>query len=190
RLEKKIADQQHLLEKLVKLQQQYVQSLVALLPDPGAAPPPLAEPEPKVALVEPKTDTKPTAKLEPPRVVVKPKKVGGKGTIVGKIRGGDGDAYVYLEDISAPGGGAASIKQEGREFVPRVLAVQKGTRVSFPNRDAIFHNVFSVTPDSSFDLGSYKQGESRSVTLTKPGVVNVYCNMHPNMAAYILVTPG
>jgi plastocyanin len=190
RLEKKIADQQHLLERLVKLQQQYLQSVIALVPDTGAAPPPLVEPEPKVALVDPKPDAKPTPKPEPPRVVVKPKKVGGKGTIVGKIRGGDGDAYVYLEDISGNGGGSASIKQEGREFVPRVLVVQKGTRVAFPNRDAIFHNVFSVTPDSSFDLGSYKQGDSRSVTLTKPGVVNVYCNMHPNMAAYILVTPS
>jgi plastocyanin len=192
RLDKKIAEQQHLLEKLVGLQRQYLQSVISLVPDMGGSPLPLAEPEPKVALVEPKPDAKttPAPRPEPPRVVVKPKKPGGKGTIVGKIRGGEGDAYVYLDDISGTGGGSATMKQEGREFVPRVLAVQKGTRVAFPNRDAIFHNVFSVTPDSSFDLGSYKQGESRSITLTKPGVVNVYCNMHPNMAAYILVTPS
>jgi hypothetical protein len=82
------------------------------------------------------------------------------------------------------------MKQEGKQFVPRVLVVQKGTRVDFPNLDAVFHNVFSVTPDNSFDLGSYRQGESKSVTMSKPGVVSVYCNMHPQMVGHILVVPS
>jgi plastocyanin len=198
RLEKKIADQQRMLEKLVRLQKEYLTSLIALGADQGqvAAVEPDPKPDPKPPIVvEPKQDVKPKVDVKPAAlaVVAKPvvkKTANGKGTIVGKIMGGEGDVYVYLDDIATPGGGTASIRQEGKEFVPRVLAVQKGTRVDFPNRDAIFHNVFSVTPDSTFDLGSYKQGDSRSVTLTKPGVVNVYCNMHPNMAAYILVTPS
>lgn len=188
RLEKKVDDQQRLIEKLVKLQQQYLAALVALVPDPGAATPPaaVAVTEPKPAEPEPKPEPKPIVKpKKPPKPEAK-----GAGTIVGKIAGGGGEAFVYLDDVVATAGGTAKIAQEGRQFVPHVLAVQKGTRVEFPNMDAVFHNVFSVTPDATFDLGSYRQGESRSVTMTKPGVVTVYCNMHPNMVGYILVTPS
>ena len=191
RLEKRVDDQQRLLEKLVKLQQQYLSALVALMPDPGAAtpttsPPAVAAIEPKPADTEPKPEPKPVSK---PKKPAKPE-AKGAGTIVGKIAGGGGEAFVYVEDVVASAGGTAKMTQEGRQFAPHVLAVQKGTRVEFPNLDAVFHNVFSVTPDASFDLGSYRQGESRSVTMTKPGVVTVYCNMHPNMVGYILVTPS
>jgi hypothetical protein len=62
--------------------------------------------------------------------------------------------------------------------------------VEFPNRDAVFHNVFSVTPDNSFDLGGYRQGTSRSVTMAKTGLITVYCNLHPQMIGYILVAPS
>jgi plastocyanin len=214
RLERKIADQQRIIERLIRMQQQYLQSLVALMPDGGgtaALPPPdvVAKVEPRV---EPKptapksdgpTDTgKPGAKPDPkdPKgLATKPGekpgekpggKKSGKGTLVGKVKGGGGDTYVYVADIVAAAGGSATMKQEGKQFVPRVLAVQKGTRVEFPNLDAVFHNVFSVTPDNSFDLGSYRQGESKSVTMTKPGVVSVYCNMHPQMVGHILVVPS
>jgi plastocyanin len=213
RLEKKIADQQRLLEKLIRMQQQYLQSLLALMPSDGsaaAAPPP---PQPDVvAKVEPRVDPKPTtpksdaqgdstpakepknSKAAAARTGDKPEapaKKSGKGTLVGKVKGGSGDVYVYVADIvSSGGGGSATMKQEGKQFVPRVLAVPKGTRVEFPNLDAVFHNVFSVTPDNSFDLGSYRQGESKSVTMSKPGVVSVYCNMHPQMVGHILVVPN
>jgi plastocyanin len=112
------------------------------------------------------------------------------GTLVGKVTGGGSDTYVYVEDIVAPATGTATMTQEHKQFAPRVLTVQKGMRVEFPNLDAVFHNVFSVTPDNSFDLGSYHQGASKSVTMTKPGVVTVYCNMHPQMVGYILVVPS
>jgi plastocyanin len=210
RLEKKIAEQQRMIEKLVKLQQQYLQSLLALMPDAagGAAPAqpdvvakvePRVEPKPATApksdaqidagkpgaKPDPKAPTKPVAVAMPPAA-----KKSGKGTLVGKVKGGGADTFIYVADIVASAQGSATMKQEGKQFVPRVLAVQRGTRVEFPNLDAVFHNVFSVTPDNSFDLGSYRQGESKSVTMTKPGVVSVYCNMHPQMVGYILVTPS
>jgi plastocyanin len=125
----------------------------------------------------------------PPKPDPKAKPAGKVGNVVGKVKA-PGAAYVYVEDIVAATKGSAEMKQEGKQFVPQVLVVQKGTKVEFPNRDAIFHNVFSVTPDNSFDLGSYKQGESRSVTMFKPGVVSVYCNMHPQMVGHILVVPS
>lgn len=80
-----------------------------------------------------------------------------------------------------------SITSRDKRFEPHVLAVPKGTVVSFPNVDKIFHNAFSLTPGSEFDLGLYRGGASKDVPLDKPGVVRVYCNIHPKMAAYVLV---
>jgi hypothetical protein len=75
--------------------------------------------------------------------------------------------------------------------VPNFLVVPRGTRVSFPNADPFLHNVFSPSPTSPFDLGSYRQGErAGSVRLFTPGVVEVLCNMHAKMRANILVVPN
>jgi plastocyanin len=205
RLEKKIAEQQRMLERLIRLQQQYLQSMTSLMTDSGGTasmPPPPPPPVEPVAKVEPRPPVenggnkpevktaKPDPKQDPKTAKAAPVKKSGKGTLVGKVKGGAGDVYVYIADIVASTQGKATMKQQGKQFAPRVMAVQKGTRVEFPNLDAVFHNVFSVTPDNSFDLGSYRQGESKSVTMTKPGVVSVYCNMHPQMVGYILVTPS
>ncbi|MEM6455666.1 MAG: hypothetical protein AAF772_11270 [Acidobacteriota bacterium] len=73
-----------------------------------------------------------------------------------------------------------------KSFVPRVRAVPVGTTVRFPNQDPILHNVFSVTPNNSFDLGLYKRGESASYTFEHPGVVRVFCNVHHGMIAYVV----
>jgi plastocyanin len=198
RLDKKIEEQQRRIDKLIKLQLQYMQMLAAL--SDGPPPPPL--PEPKAEPKEPKADApkppdpKPVATNEPkPRpaaalVAPKPKpKAEAMGNIVGKVTGAS-DAVVYVDDIVVAARGTATMKQEGKQFLPSVLVVQKGTTVQFPNLDAFFHNVFSVTPDNSFDLGSYRQGETKGVTMSKQGVVSVYCNMHPQMVGHILVVPN
>ncbi|MCW5805512.1 MAG: hypothetical protein KIT31_24295 [Deltaproteobacteria bacterium] len=187
RLEKKIEEHQRQIDRLVKLQQ----LLMAAFTDtdaPAAAAPPVPPPPPdrpppvpRVAPVE----RKPVAVA----AVAKKDEAPKLGTIVGKVDG-VGDAIVYVEDIVQPVKAAAAMTQEGKQFVPQVLVVTKGTTVSFPNRDAIFHNVFSPSSDNTFDLGSYKQGESRSVTMNRPGVVTVYCNMHPQMVGHILVVPS
>ncbi|HEY5933338.1 MAG TPA: plastocyanin/azurin family copper-binding protein [Kofleriaceae bacterium] len=192
RLEAKIAEQQKLIDKLVTLQKQYLQALIQLFPQQGGQPtgdvkPPPGDPVGKVDDPKPPADPKPPISRVDPKP--KPVKKEGAGTIVGKIAGA-ADAVVYVETMSASTKGTATMKQEGKQFLPQVLVVQKGTTVSFPNRDAIFHNVFSVTPDNSFDLGSYRQGETKTVTMSKPGVVNVYCNMHPQMVGHILVVPN
>lgn len=74
-----------------------------------------------------------------------------------------------------------------KRFAPHVIAVAQGTVVSFPNQDKVFHNVFSRTTGSEFDLGLYRNGASRSVRFSKPGLVRVYCNIHPDMAGYVRV---
>jgi plastocyanin len=117
------------------------------------------------------------------------------GVLEGKVEvpGGDvRDVYVYVENVKAPRvAGTVEIKQENKQFSPRLAVVPIGTTVTFPNLDPVFHNVFSNSPTNSFDLGSYRAGDqTRSVVMTKPGVVDVFCNMHQRMSAHVLVVPS
>jgi plastocyanin len=79
------------------------------------------------------------------------------------------------------------VEQRGREFQPHLMAISVGSTVSFPNFDTVFHNVFSTSPLSAFDLGLYKVGEAREFTFQKEGIVRLGCNLHANMSAYIAV---
>jgi len=67
--------------------------------------------------------------------------------------------------------------------------VRVGTKVEFPNQDRMYHNVFSVSPVKRFDLGKYSRGHSKAVTFDRPGVVNVFCDIHSDMAAFVYVLP-
>lgn len=80
-----------------------------------------------------------------------------------------------------------SIRQVDEEFVPHLLAITTGSMVDFPNDDFIFHNVFSLSRAGSFDLGRYPQGQARSRTFTRTGLVKVYCHLHSHMNAIIRV---
>jgi plastocyanin len=100
---------------------------------------------------------------------------------------------VYIEghpSSTATGTVKASIEQKDRRFVPDLVVIPAGSAVTFPNFDPIFHNVFSLSKAKSFDLGNYPQGQSRIVTFPTPGLVAVYCHLHSNMAATIVVTPN
>ena len=117
-------------------------------------------------------------------------------TVTGRITTRAGtlkETYVYLDQVrgSPARGHTLEIKQKDKQFWPEVAAVQRGTTVTFPNFDAVFHNVFSPSGKNSFDLGSYRSGDQpRSAVLTTPGVVDVYCNIHSRMHATILVVPS
>lgn len=121
----------------------------------------------------------------------RPPRVAGTGTVAGTItvRGAKA-AWVYVEDLSTTTGGAATMTQKAKAFVPGVLVVPRGTRVEFPNGDPIFHNVFSSTAGAEFDLGSYPQGESRTMTVTRTGQIDVFCNLHSQMRGYVFVVPN
>src|ERR1700676_1098751 len=100
---------------------------------------------------------------------------------------------VYLEGglgSIASGSVKASIEQRDRRFVPDLVVIPAGSAVSFPNFDPIFHNIFSLSKPKSFDLGNYPNGQSRLVTFPTPGVVAVYCHLHANMAATVVVGPN
>ena len=99
---------------------------------------------------------------------------------------------IYLEG-GPPSAGApvtVELKQQNRMFLPETLVVAVGATVSFPNLDPIFHNVFSFSRPNTFDLGNYPKGETRKVTFNKPGIVSVFCHLHPNMSASIVIAPS
>ncbi len=116
------------------------------------------------------------------------------GTIEGRIRpSGNADVSGYVvsvDDISGsfpPPTAHAVIDQKSLQFRPHVLAVLAGTTVDFPNSDAVLHNVFSISPGSRFNLGLYGQGKSRSIRFDEPGLIELLCNVHQEMSAYVVV---
>jgi plastocyanin len=101
-------------------------------------------------------------------------------------------SVVYLE--TAPRGAfeqaesaRATMNQRDETFVPHVIAITTGTSVDFPNSDRIYHNVFSLSKTTPFDLGRYAAGRSKSVRFDRPGIVRVFCEIHSHMSAFILV---
>ena len=145
---------------------------------------PAAPPQPKVSGSSEDEDE--AAKVPPPPAA---------GTLTGvmQIDGKTPGAFglVTMEPASgrwkprAPKRGV--IEQRGREFSPHIAAIAVGSTISFPNFDTVFHNVFSTSPASQFDLGIYKVGQAREYTFTKEGIIRLGCNLHANMSAYIAV---
>ena len=102
------------------------------------------------------------------------------------------NVIVFLRSAAAERSNAlpttrAQMMQREESFVPRVLAVTRGSTVEFPNFDPYFHNVFSLSRGASFDLGRFPRGESRARTFTKTGLIKVYCHLHSHMSASIMV---
>jgi plastocyanin len=79
----------------------------------------------------------------------------------------------------------------GKMLIPHVLAIPNGSTIEFPNDDPISHNLFSLSAGNSFDLGLYRKGAGKSEKFDSPGLVNVYCNVHPNMSSviHVMATP-
>ena len=99
---------------------------------------------------------------------------------------------IYLE---GPGLGpsaplVAQLDQRNQRFEPEIVVIPVGSTVSFPNSDPIFHNVFSLSKPKAFDLGYYPAGQSRRLQFDRPGIIQVFCHLHPNMSAAIVVTPN
>jgi plastocyanin len=107
------------------------------------------------------------------------------------------DFIVYI-DQPAPAGSApatppplAVIRQRDGAFVPHVTPVAVGTTVEWPNDDEIYHNVFSMSDKTPFDLGLYKNGDAaKRVTFDQPGRVDVFCSIHTKMSCIVLVVPN
>src|SRR5215470_3706300 len=99
------------------------------------------------------------------------------------------DTVVWLDAPNAPPPASpprALLDQRNLTFSPRVLVVRAGTLVDFPNNDRVFHNVFSFRDGKRFDLGLYPVGSKKRVLFDRAGLSRIFCNIHPNMAAYVM----
>jgi plastocyanin len=100
------------------------------------------------------------------------------------------NAVIWLDAQGAPPlvqSASIAIDQRNLAFSPHVLAVRVGTSVNFPNNDRVFHNVFSFKDGKKFDLGMYPSGvKAKPVVFDRPGLSRIFCNIHPNMAAYVM----
>ncbi len=122
-------------------------------------------------------------------------KVDNAGSITGvvtclKMRN-NADAVVFIEKVGdnkfAPPSEHAIIDQLNLTYVPRVVAMQKGTTVDFPNSDAVRHNVFSPpTAALQFNLGTYPTGVVKEVLFDVVGETPLLCNVHAEMAGYAI----
>lgn len=117
----------------------------------------------------------------------------GKLTGSLKVKGlrSPADILVYLPEappVSTDLSKATFIMdQQNLTFVPHILPVPVGATIRFPNNDKVDHNVFSLSRTQKFNLGSYKAGEIKTVVFDKPGIVELRCDMHAEMLAYIIV---
>ena len=110
----------------------------------------------------------------------------------GKSKGKDSSNVVVwlttgVKSVGAPAGRPARLVQKNKTFSPHILVVPVGSVVEFPNRDPFFHNVFSLFEGKRFDLGLYEAGGSRMVHFDRAGVSYLFCNIHPEMSAVIVV---
>lgn len=106
------------------------------------------------------------------------------------------NVVVYLQadrgtPLPSPDGATDGVMSQVHErFEPHVLPVLQGARVEFPNYDDIYHNVFSLSRARTFDLGRYPRNASKSVSFPKAGIVQVFCHIHADMSAIVLVLPN
>lgn len=77
------------------------------------------------------------------------------------------------------------VGQLDKKFTTKKLTINVGDTVTFVNQDPFFHNVYSLSALKFFDLGSFPQGEARSVVFDEPGTVVVECAIHPAMKMVI-----
>ena len=119
------------------------------------------------------------------------------GDIEGKVGGMKGHSVVYVDAIAGKTFPAPKdhpvMDQKGLMFLPHIMAVQQGTTVEFLNSDSVQHNVFwpSIGGDkkATHNLGTWPKGEKRPFIFDKAGMVPLFCNVHPDMSAYIIVSP-
>jgi plastocyanin len=146
----------------------------------------------------------PIAPIAPPPVATQPDARRGYddtlfagipgGTIAGQVldsaQRAAPDVVVYVKKGPAPTGGRAApavMDQKDKTFLPHVLPVAVGTRVEFKNSDPVLHNVYSRVATKTFDLGMFGNTDTKTAVFDKLGRVDVFCAIHTNMHAVILV---
>jgi plastocyanin len=107
-----------------------------------------------------------------------------------KRESGNAEVVIWLtpaQPIAPAHVNGVRLVQKNKRFTPHVVAVTAGSEVEFPNQDSFFHDVFSIYRGKPFDLGLYESGTSRKVRFSQPGVSYIFCNIHPEMSATVIV---
>jgi plastocyanin len=200
RLEKELAAQRALLVRMLELQNACTAQMIRAAQGLDFQTPVMSEAAPVAVAPPAATVPAPQPERAPERApertaptTTAPRTVAAKtATLSGSVKLTRGDAaWVFVEDVTGTSTGSVEIKQEDKQFLPNKVAVPLGTKVAFPNLDVVYHNVFSLTPGQKFDLGMQRAGDPvKSKVMSKPGVVEIFCNLHSRMSATILVTPG
>jgi len=118
------------------------------------------------------------------------------GEISGKVSSGKG-SVVWVEAVAGQTFPAPAkpvvIDQKALTFQPHVAAVQQGTTVEFQNSDKVQHNIFwpnvAGNKKMGHNMGTWPMGEKRAFKFDTPGLVPLLCNVHPEMSAYVIVSP-
>ena len=143
-------------------------------------------PSPRAPLAPPTAAEAPPTPPPSPRTTVSGSVTGG-GTI------GPGGAVLWLKSLDGPTPAPRPsrrprlVNQSNKAFVPHVLAIPLGETVDFRNDDPFFHNVFSLSPGQHFDAGLYDGGRTYTKTFTRPGPIELLCNIHASMVGYLYV---
>jgi plastocyanin len=111
------------------------------------------------------------------------------GSVISDLHRNKGDVVVYLKGVKGPViHRNAVVEQHHLTFIPKVTAIPVGSTVTFTNHDKLYHNVFSESETKKFNLDTYEHGKQKKVTFDKTGTVSVLCKVHPEMAAWVVVT--
>lgn len=119
------------------------------------------------------------------------------GTIHGKVSGVNGESVVYVEAVAGKTFPAptqeVTIDQKGLVFVPHIVVIAQGTTVEFLNSDSVAHNVYWISISGNkklgHNMGTWPKGQQKSFKFDTPGTVPLLCNVHPEMSAYVIVSP-
>ena len=82
------------------------------------------------------------------------------------------------------------IIESGRSYHPHVLALAAGSALVIRNEDQVWHGTFSVSPARAFELGKRPPGRADTLSFDSTGVVALRCDIHPDMSAFVVVTPN
>jgi plastocyanin len=119
------------------------------------------------------------------------------GSIHGKVSGVNGESVVYVEAVPGKTFPAPTkrltMDQKGLMFAPHIMVVEQGATIDFTNSDSVAHNVFwsaiGGNKKLGHNLGTWPKGQKQSFKFDNPGVVSLLCNVHPEMSAYVIVSP-
>lgn len=130
-----------------------------------------------------------------------PPAVPALGSVRGRLLVAPGTAalaepmLVFLEPLDAASPAAGSgpdgvVLASDQGLTPAVLAVAVDQSIRFANQADLYHRLFSYSESNAFDLGVLRRGESESLQFRKPGVVRIYCSLHPLERAVVFVAPS